>query len=155
MSADNPNEKALQDAYKGAYKAIDETTIAILEKKALPQSKEAFGNLLKAQNEWKETSLKGNKQTVKDSQAAEKKEVSSYLTLRIETLKQEIKDLEAQLPTNKALLPDVLDESGIPITADDLKKSTGKLISQVRPQLFDCLFYRSFQTTYYGAVTRG
>ena len=146
MAAESPNENELQDAYLAAYKEIDASTTALIDKKALPQSKEAlpqskeaFGTLLKKQNEWKESSLKANKRIVTDSKADEAKEVSSYLTLRIETIKQEIKDLEAQLPTTKALLPDVLDQSGIPITDDDLKKDPGKLISQVRPQLFDCL----------------
>ena len=92
--------------------------------------KGAFGNLLDAQKTWKESSLKLNKKAVETSQAAEQKEVSGYLNLRIEAIRQEIKDLEAQLPSTKAFLPEVLDQDGIPIAADDLKKDPGKSLSR-------------------------
>ena len=89
--------------------------------------KGAFGAFLDQQTQWKEASLKQNKKAVEDTKGAEQKEVSNYLNLRIEAIKQEIKDLENQLPGTKAFIPEVLDPIGVPISANDLKKDPGKL----------------------------
>ena len=135
MPADNPSDKGLQEAYKGAYNEIEARTKALLGvaqtgAQKFEAQKKPFDDLLKAQNEWKQSSLKLNKKAVEGAQAAEAKEVSSYLNLRIENIKKEITDLEAQLPSNKALLPEVLDQEGIPITDNDIKKDPGKSLSR-------------------------
>lgn len=138
MPADNPADKPLQDAYVKAYGEIEASAKVVRTGGVLPKKQYdakgkpigAFGDLLNVQNQWKELSLKLNKTEVQSATAAESKEVSSYLQMRKAFIEQEIRDLEAKLPTTKAFIPEVLDENGIPIAADDLKKDPGKPIDQ-------------------------
>ena len=145
LPADNPSDTALTEAYQSVYKEINEKAVAVItpkpenEANAKPNNEGkgkpnndanrdpngAFPTLKKAQADWKNSSLSNNKKAVDNAQAAEQKEVSGYLGLKIENIKSEIKDLENLLPTTKVFLPDVLDEKGMAITDHDLKKDPG------------------------------
>ena len=138
MPADNPADDSLQKAYANAYGEMEASAKVVRTGGVLPKKQYdakgkpigVFGELLKTQNEWKASSLNLNKKEVQSATAAEAKEVSSYLLLRIDFIKHEIEDLEAKLPTTKAFIPEVVDENGTPIAADDLKKDPGKPIAQ-------------------------
>ena len=60
---------------------------------------------------------------------AEKIEVKKYLEGRIATIKDEIAELQKELPTTLVLLPDTIDENGAPVSAQDLKRNPGRSIS--------------------------
>ena len=144
MPEDNSNDSKLSTAYLDAYKEVETANTAILGGLARPKQefekgkpKGAFGTLLTAQGEWKKASLKGNKKSVTDLQSSERKEVSSYLDLRIAAMKEEIEFLKSQMPSSKVLLPEVLDENVVPIAESDTKRDPGELYAVVSILVFD------------------
>ena len=116
LPTDNPSDEALTNAYTSTYGTLDRGALA---------PKGTFTTLSSAHANWKDSSLSNNKKAVENAQASEQKEVSGYLELKIQNIKLEIKDLEDLLPTTKAFLPEVLDEKGMQIADNDLKKTPG------------------------------
>ena len=134
LPADNLSDGALITAYTSAYKEVDQKASDFIAKKVLPKPeyeadgkpKGAFGTLLSVQAEWKKSSLSNNKKAVGDAKADEQKEVSGYLGLKIKNIELEIEDLQNLLPATKAFLPDALDEKGMLIADNDLRKDPGE-----------------------------
>ena len=135
LPADNPSDEALTKAYSSAYETLDSKAMAFIARRgqsnpvneASAKPNGAFTDLLNAQAEWKKSSLSNNKKAVDSAQASEQKEVSGYLELKIQNIQLEIKDLKDLLPTTKAFLPEVLDEKGMQIADNDLKKTPGEV----------------------------
>ena len=134
LPADNPSDEALTNAYASAYQELVKKALDFIARKALQKPeyeadgkpKGAFGSLLNTQAEWKESSSSNNSKAVEDAKAAEQREVSGYLRLKIKNIKMEIQDPQNLLSTTRAFLLDMLDEKGMHIADNDLRKDPGK-----------------------------
>ncbi len=87
---------------------------------------DAVGPLKKSQGKWRDQNLKANKEAVGEMEAAEKEEVKRYLQTRIDAMGSEIVELQKELPSTKVLLPDVMEENGTCVSAEDLKRDPGR-----------------------------
>ena len=91
---------------------------------------DAIGPLKEAQVKWGGQNLKANKEAVGKMEAAENEEVKRYLLARIVAIGSEIDELQKELSkdpsSTKILLPNVMEENGFSVSAEDLKRDPGR-----------------------------
>lgn len=144
--ATNTEDEKLRKAYEDAYKKSDEENWNLLSTlKAVVTVVDPLETLRKVQNEWKSEFLSANRGAVANMEQAEKDEVNRYLQGRIGAITSEIDELQKALPSAKVLLPGVMEENGIPISPEDLKRDPGTFL--LLNSLLRSDSIRAFQTS--------